>query len=82
MGAAGDLGIKDDFKQRVQDLIQPGTSALLVIMRKATPDKTLAAPRRRTGADEGPARHRPGLVRSCLHIPACADRRRPHHMFG
>ena len=27
LGAAGDLGIKDDFKQRVQDLIQPGTSA-------------------------------------------------------
>ena len=43
LGAAGDLGIKDDFKQRVQDLIQPGTSALLVIVRKATPDKFLEA---------------------------------------
>jgi uncharacterized membrane protein len=43
LGAADDLGIKDDFKQRVQDLIQPGTSALLVIVRKATPDKFLEA---------------------------------------
>jgi len=43
LGAAGDLDIKDDFKQRVQDLIQPGTSALLVIVRKATPDKFLEA---------------------------------------
>ena len=43
LGAAGDLGIKDDFKQRVQDLVQPGTSALLVIVRKATPDKFLEA---------------------------------------
>ena len=43
LGAAWRLGLKDDFKQRVQDLIQPGTSALLVIVRKATPDKFLEA---------------------------------------
>jgi uncharacterized membrane protein len=43
LGAADELGIKDDFKQRVQDLIEPGTSALLVIVRKATPDKFLEA---------------------------------------
>ena len=40
---AGDLGIKDEFKQRVQDLVQPGTSAILVIVRKVTPDKFLDA---------------------------------------
>ncbi len=40
LGAGGDLAIKDDFKQRVQDLVQPGSSAIL---RKATPDKFLAA---------------------------------------
>ena len=28
LGAAGNLGIKDDFRQRVQDLVQPGTAAL------------------------------------------------------
>jgi len=43
LGAAEDLGIKDDFKVRVQDMLQPGTSAILVIVRKATPDKFLEA---------------------------------------
>ncbi len=42
-GAGADLGIKDDFKQRVQDLVQPGTSAILVILRKVTPDKFIEA---------------------------------------
>jgi hypothetical protein len=36
-GTAGDLGIKDEFKPPVQDLVQPGTSAILVTVRKATP---------------------------------------------
>ena len=39
LGAAWRLVIKDDFRQRVQDLVQPGTSALMVIVRKTTPDK-------------------------------------------
>jgi uncharacterized membrane protein len=39
LGAAWRLGIEDDFRQRVQDLVQPGTSALMVIVRKTTPDK-------------------------------------------
>lgn len=43
LGAAGNLGIKDDFKQRVQDMMRPGTSAILVIVRKATPDRFLEA---------------------------------------
>jgi uncharacterized membrane protein len=43
LGTADDLGIKDEFKQRVQDLVQPGTSAILVVLRKATPDKFLEA---------------------------------------
>jgi uncharacterized membrane protein len=43
LGAAGDLGIKDDFKQRVQDLVQPGTSAIMMIARKVTADKFLEA---------------------------------------
>ena len=61
LGAAWRLGIKDDFRQRVQDLVQPGTSALMVIVRKTTPGQVhrgaealrrnraqdLAAPRRR-----------------------------------
>ena len=36
LGAAGNLGIKDEFWQRVQDILQPGTSAIMVIVRKVT----------------------------------------------
>jgi uncharacterized membrane protein len=43
LGAANDLGIKEDFKQRVQDMVQPGTSAIMMIVRKATMDKVLDA---------------------------------------
>jgi uncharacterized membrane protein len=43
LGEAENLGIKDDFKQRVQDRVQPGTSALLVIVRKVTPGKFVEA---------------------------------------
>src|ERR1700735_1009406 len=43
LGAAGNLGIKDDFRQRVQDMVQPGTSAIMVIVRKVTTDKFLEA---------------------------------------
>jgi len=46
LGTAGNLGIKDDFKDRVQDLGQPGTSAILVVVRKTTPDKFGPARRR------------------------------------
>jgi uncharacterized membrane protein len=42
-GAAENLGIKGEFKQRVQNMIQPGTSAILVILRKATLDKFVDA---------------------------------------
>jgi uncharacterized membrane protein len=43
IGAADDLGIKGEFKDRVQDLVQPGTSAFMAIVRKVTPDKFLEA---------------------------------------
>jgi uncharacterized membrane protein len=43
LGAADDLGIKEDFKRRVQNLVQPGTSAIMMIVRKATMDKVLDA---------------------------------------
>jgi len=39
IGAGTDLGIKGDFRERVQELVQPGTSALLIIARRVTPDK-------------------------------------------
>ena len=43
LGAAGNLGLKDEFRQRVQDLLQPGTSAIMIIARKVTPDKFIEA---------------------------------------
>jgi uncharacterized membrane protein len=43
LGSAENLGVKGDFKQRVQDLVKPGTSAILVIYRKATYDKFVEA---------------------------------------
>jgi uncharacterized membrane protein len=40
-GAAGDLKIKEDFKRSARDLIQPRTSAIFVVLRRAVPDKFL-----------------------------------------
>lgn len=35
------LGVKDDFKDQVADLVKPGTSAILAVIRKMTPDKVI-----------------------------------------
>jgi len=43
MGKAADMGIDDDFRKKVQDVMKPGSSALLLIFSKVTPDKALAA---------------------------------------
>jgi uncharacterized membrane protein len=45
IGTATDLAIEDVFKQQVQDLVQPGTSAILIVLRKVTLDKFLEAMR-------------------------------------
>ena len=36
-------GIKDDFRQRSQDVLKPGTAALVLFVKKWTEDKALAA---------------------------------------
>jgi uncharacterized membrane protein len=43
MGKAADMGIDDEFRQKVQDVLKPGSSAVVLIFNKATPDKALAA---------------------------------------
>jgi uncharacterized membrane protein len=43
MGKAVDMGIDDEFRKQVQDVVQPGNSALVLIFTKVTPDKALAA---------------------------------------
>ena len=41
MGKGIDLGIKDDFKRQVGELVGPGKSAVMAVVRKSTPDKVL-----------------------------------------
>lgn len=40
-GKLADLGISDSFMKDLGDTLTPGTSALFVLVRKATPDKVL-----------------------------------------
>lgn len=41
-GAMSDLGINDNFMKEIASHLQPGTSALFVLVRSATPDKVAA----------------------------------------
>jgi len=43
MGKAADMGIDAEFRQKVQDVMTPGASAVVLIFSKVTPDKALAA---------------------------------------
>ena len=36
-------GVDKEFQDQVRDMLQPGTSALFVVLEKATPDKAIAA---------------------------------------
>jgi uncharacterized membrane protein len=40
-GALSDVGVNDDFMKNLAETFQPGTSALFILVRKATPDKVL-----------------------------------------
>lgn len=40
-GGLSRLGIKEDFKHQVADLVKPGTSAILAIIRQMTPDRVI-----------------------------------------
>lgn len=42
-GAIERAGINEQFQQEVRDMVQPGTSALFLIVDKVTPDKAIAA---------------------------------------
>jgi uncharacterized membrane protein len=43
MGKVAKSGIDKDFQDRVRDLVQPGTSALFLVLERATPDKAVEA---------------------------------------
>lgn len=40
-GALSDIGVNDQFMKQLAESMQPGTSALFVLVRKATPEKVL-----------------------------------------
>jgi len=40
-GSLSDVGINDDFMKSLSQTLEPGTSALFVLVRSATPDKVL-----------------------------------------
>lgn len=40
-GALSDIGVDDDFMRDLGATLQPGTSALFILVRKVTPDKVL-----------------------------------------
>jgi uncharacterized membrane protein len=42
-GKLRDIGISDNFMKELGETITPGSSALFVLVRKATPDKVLEA---------------------------------------
>jgi uncharacterized membrane protein len=42
-GTLTSWGIKDEFRQRAQDVVKPGTAALVLFLLKWTEDKALAA---------------------------------------
>ena len=42
-GHLGEKGIDKAFQEQVRDQLKPGTSALFMVIEKATPDKAIAA---------------------------------------
>jgi uncharacterized membrane protein len=42
-GAVTKLGLSKEFEDQVRDLVQPGTSALFLVVDKITPDKAIEA---------------------------------------
>jgi uncharacterized membrane protein len=43
MGKVAKTGINKDFEERVRGLVQPGTSALFLVLESVTPDKAVDA---------------------------------------
>jgi uncharacterized membrane protein len=43
MGTMAGWGVKDEFRQRAQDVLKPGGAALVLFVEKWTEDKALAA---------------------------------------
>jgi uncharacterized membrane protein len=48
-GLAAKIGVDKTFQEEVRDLVQPGTSALFLVVDKITPDKAIEALRKYGG---------------------------------
>jgi uncharacterized membrane protein len=63
MGKVAKSGIDKEFQDRVRDLVQPGTSALFLVLEKVTPDKAVESLSRFGGT----------VLKSSLSMQAEAD---------
>lgn len=73
MGAIMKLGIDKRFQEEVRDMLQPGTSALFLIVEKMTTDRTLEALSRFGGTVLKTSLSRDAqreLQEALLHVPA------------
>jgi uncharacterized membrane protein len=43
MGKVEKTGLDNEFQNQVRDMLQPGTSALFMVVEKVTPDKAIDA---------------------------------------
>jgi uncharacterized membrane protein len=43
MGKVGRTAVDEEFQKQVRDMLEPGTSALFLVVEKVTPDKAVAA---------------------------------------
>jgi uncharacterized membrane protein len=72
MGRFEKAGIDRQFQEQVKDMVQPGTSALFLVIEKVTPDKAVAALKKYGGT----------VIKSSLSETAEADLQKALHGTG
>jgi uncharacterized membrane protein len=76
MGAITKAGIDRQFQQQVRDQVQPGTSALFLVVDKITPDKAIEALSKYGGTvlKTSLTRDAERQIQEALHGPEAAER--------
>ena len=86
MGKVEKVGIDKQFEQQVKDMVQPGTSALFLVVEHATPDKAVEAmaPFGGTVLKSSLSKDAEKELQDALHggMAATARRRRPQPRSG
>jgi uncharacterized membrane protein len=72
MGKVEKTGIDKEYQKQVRDMLQPGTSALFLILERATPDKAVA----------GLSRYGGTVLKSSLSMEAEAELQHALHGTG